>query len=50
MDFGATDWNIENDEAAKPDDIAIPGYAAMIMKADELKQAVDIGNPAENSE
>lgn len=49
VDSNVSDWDLDSTEEQKPGDIAIPGYASMVMKAGQTTQEVDMGNPAENN-
>lgn len=42
-------WDVEiQDEPKQEDEILIPGYDSMIMKANTKEQQVDMGNPSDN--
>lgn len=42
------DTDIEEDTSKADDEIIIPGYAKMTMKANQKEQTVSMGNPADN--
>lgn len=43
-------WDVEiQEEAKQEDEILIPGYDSMVMKANTKEQKVNMGNPADNT-
>lgn len=49
VDSQAKDWELDEEVSGGVDDISIPGYGTMVMKAGQKEQKVDMGNPPNNN-